>query len=216
MTTTPPETSDREYSAHELLRMDEQEARSTLTVNQFKRWEGVNDLHEQADENTAEWVEQAETVTDIAVHADMEQLGTEVDLFGNDVLVYVHDNDREFRNAVERLEREMEAVHGVEGLQDVETMDKDEVDALDDEEQRVLTDGMLDMLDVVLRRWNGHEWQTLPEDKRLAVLSQYAEEVGVYGVVAGWVRIGTAIREDQEEVFGAVESFRGETGTGDN
>lgn len=201
-----------EYSAGELRRMDEETARATLTVNQYERWEQIQDLHDQADETRERWADEEERVQDIAVHADIEQLGTEVDLFGNDVLVYIHDNDREFQNAAERLENNITDGDMIETVDDLEGLDSENVDDLSDDDQEALVDGLLDMLDTILRQWNGHEWQSLPEDTRLTILNRWASEVGVYGVLAGWVRIATALRDDQEQLMEAVDSFRGASG----
>ncbi len=99
-------TGNDRRSITELRRMDEQEARQSLTVAEYERWESINQLHDEAEETREQWEEEEQEVSDLVVRADPEQLGTEVDLFGNDVLVRVDSEDRRFREAAESLSDE--------------------------------------------------------------------------------------------------------------
>lgn len=189
-------TDGNEYTAYELREMDEQTARQTLTVAQFERWEKIQSLHDEAEETRERWEEQAEEVAEIAVHADVEQLGTEVDLFGNETIVHIDSADDEFRETAERLDDyfgEFEA---------------EEIDELGEDRQEEIADGLTDMLGCVLERWNGHDWEDLPPDVRRDVLAQCREKWGVDGLLLAWVDIAAAVNEDREEKLDVIEKFR--------
>ena len=197
---TSPQADDRDrIPAHELRRMDEETARSTLTVNQYERWEKLNDLHAEAAETKEQWADEAERVAEITVSADMEQLGTEVDVFGNDLLVYVDSDDEEVQAIGEDLER-IQAKHDDVPAEEIET-----IPAEDREEMaRVLCR----LLDAILVRWDGVEWADLPEWKRETVLEDARDGWDLDGLLLAWVDIAVAINEDREETMDVIESFR--------
>ena len=95
-----------EYSPSELEAMSDDEARSELTVEQYERREKLLDLLADAAENEQELAADEERVEDLVVHADPEALGTEVDVFGNDLLVQVESDDPAFRAVAEELDDE--------------------------------------------------------------------------------------------------------------
>lgn len=186
----------REYAVHELLDMDEQTARESLTVNQYERWEKLTDLHEEAEQTKAEWDQQAETVEELTVHADPEQLGTAVDVFGNDLLVHIDSEDSDFRAAAERLE-------------DIQTETPDDESAnIDPERVDAAADALTAMLDTVIVRWNGHNWRGLTDDRRAAILDDAREKWGADGLLLAWMDIGAAVAEDREERVDVIEKFR--------
>lgn len=186
-----------ERSTLELRQMDEETARNTLTVAEYERWEQLHELMDGAAETRERWAEEDELVADLTVHADMEQLGTEVDLFGNDVLVHIDSEDREFRAATDRVD----SIIG--------DTDPEEIDELDDEATAKAADALVEMLDTVLVRWNGHEWGALDDDTRASVLQSARAKWGVDGLLLAWFDIAAAVREDREERVEAVDSFRG-------
>lgn len=192
-----------DYTPTELREMGDDEARSTLTVDQYERREKLNDLLAEADETRERIDEQNERVESLTVHADPEQLGTEVDLFGNDVLVHIDTDNDEFREAAEALE-------------ELEPDDRTEIDALDDDLRERMGEKLTTMLDAVLVRWNGHEWGDLPADDRAGVLADAREKWGLDGLMLAWADIGAAVGEDREERVGVVDSFRGEGRGRDN
>lgn len=192
------ETDDgREWTPGQLLDMDEQTARSELSPEQFERWHKLHDLNDDAEQTKFEWQQESKRVQELTVNADMQQLGTEVDLFGNDVLVHIDSGNREFRRAADRLE-------------DAETDldDRAEVDALPEEQQEEIARALQDMLDAVLVEWNGQRWSDLSDAERGAVLDQCREKWGVNGLMLAWVRIAKAANEDREETEELIESFR--------
>lgn len=198
MTTQPPDAPDHEFGAHELLRMDEAEARQTLTVAQFERWESIQDIHDDADERQAEWDAQAETVADITVNADMEQLGTRVEIYGNDLLVHADPEAPKFREAVDRLEGEFGDIEGSDVAED----------ELDPDRAGEYAEHMLTLLDAVLVKWGDTRWEDIPTDEREATLGEVRSKWGVAGLMQAWGDIAVAIREDHEEVVGDLEKFR--------
>jgi len=189
-------TTDDRRSITELKRMDEAEARSTLTVDEFERWEKLTELHDEADATREQWADEDAIVAELTVHADKEALGTSVEVFGNDLLVHVDPEDDTLVAAHDRLE----ALRGE---------DEADEDLLDDETRREVGDALTTMLDAVLERWNGHDWGDLPEDDRDAVLAETREKWGIDGLMQAWVHIAAAVREDREEHLSVVESFRG-------
>lgn len=183
-----------EYSVTELLDMGERTARQSLTYDQYQRWEKLNDLHDQAEETRQEWAEEDERVGEIVVHADREELGTRVDLYGNDVLVHVDPEDADVREAARALDDEFGEREEV----------PDDAEAIDR-----LAGLLLDLFDAVLLEWNGTDWAELPADARQDVLTDAREKWGIEGLLLAWADIAAAVEEDREERLDVVESFRG-------
>lgn len=192
--------TDREYSNADLLSMDEQTARDTLTVNQFERWEKLSDLHAEADDTRDQWADEDERVAEITVSADMDALGTEVNVYGNDLLVHIDSDDPDVQAAVEDLQAFRDD-HGDIG-------DSDDLDAFDAGVRDRLASLLVDVFDAVLVRWDGTEWADLTTEQRRAVLTDARREWGLDGLLMAWVDIQIAVREDQEEKVDVIESFR--------
>lgn len=195
--------SSLEYTPRELRAMDEDEALSTLTVAQYERWQGIQDLYDDVEETEAEWDAQAETVAEVTVEADMEALGTRVDVFGNDLLVHADTESTGFRNAAQRLDDEFGDIEG------------DQLEDVDDGRVDALANHLLDMLDAVLVEWDGTDWDALDEDGRQGVLQSARSKWGVDGLMLAWGEIAVAIREDREETVGRIEKFRNPERRGD-
>lgn len=191
-----------EFTPGQLRRMDDDEARRELTVEQYERREKIIALHEGADEQEREWADEDRRVEELTVHADPDQLGTPVDVYGNDLLVKVNPEDEGFREAATYLEDQYGDV-GVE-----EAVDLDEA-ATEDIAAR-----MLQMLDACLLRWNGTDWSDLPEDTRRDTLDAAYGKWGLDGLMAGWADIVVAINEEREEQLDVIESFRNPEGRG--
>jgi hypothetical protein len=201
-----------DYTPRELAEMDEDEARNTLTVAQFERWEGLQDLFDEQADTEEEWEQQEETVQEVTVSADMEQLGTHVEVYGNDLLVRADPDSSEFRSAIDALDDEF-------GDIEVADEDADGADAFGDvDRERLddLADHLLEMLDSVLVKWDGARWAGLPSEQRDTILAESRAKWGVDGLLLAWGDIVTAIREDHEGTVSQLESFRGAEGRGDN
>lgn len=189
------------YSVSELRAMDEQTARQTLTVEQYERWDSLQDLYDQAEANRDRFAREDDQVHDLTVHADPEALGTDVQLYGNDLLVHLDSDDPTFR-----------AVH--DEYQDlVGDTDEGEADLEALEENReAVADAIIELFDCLLVRWNGTDWERLSPKQRRGVLADAREAWGFDALVLGWGEVMAAIRETREQQAEAVESFRGETG----
>lgn len=185
-----------DWTVSELLAMDEQQARTTLPVAQYERWEKLQELHEQADETRQEWADQSETVQELTVHADPEKLGTRVDVFGNDVLVHIDNEDPEFRAAADRLD---------EIRNDVP--DEDVAD-IDPDDAQGAGDALVEMLSASIVEWNGHAWADLREDQRADVMADAREQWGIDGLLLAWVEIAGAVSQDREQRVSVIEKFR--------
>lgn len=192
---------DREYTPGQLRQLDRDEARETLTVDQFERWEQLDELDEQAAETEQEWSDQRETVTDLVVHADRDALGTAVDIYGNDLLVRVHSENDQFRAAAEGLE----ATFGDEEAS---------LDDLSDADREDLAGHLIDMLDAVLLEWNGTPWDSVPEPERYEILTQARGKWNLDGLLLAWFDIADAINDEREDQMEVVDSFRGARGGG--
>jgi len=178
-------------SITELREMDENEARSTLTVNEFERWEELQELLEGAEETREKWRNEDEQVVDLTVNADMEQIGTRVDLYGNDVLVDVDPTDRHLRNELNALEREFDA--------------DDEIDDLDQEEIDNLARTAQDILSTIIVKWGD---KRLSDDEKEAVLNEAREKWGIRALVMAVAGAVEATVEEQDERTEAIDSFR--------
>jgi len=189
-------SADTEYSAVDLRRMDKETARNTLTVTEYERWEKIQQLDDEAEETREQWADEEDTVAEITVNADMEQLGTELDLYGNDVLVHVDSQNT-------ALEDHADAVDDILG-----DVDPEDVDSLTQSDLDDVLGHLLDMLDIALVRWNGTEWADLPEDARADTLARIGESWGVEAVLMAWFDIAEAMHAEREEKVSAIESFR--------
>jgi hypothetical protein len=190
--------TDTEYTPGQLRQMDESTARSTLTVDQFERWEKIQDLYDDAEETREQWADADETVTEISVSADPEALGTHVDVFGNDLLVHIDAEDDRLRAVAGELDGfDLEAEDG-EGYAVPEDADID-----------ALAEALTNLLDLVIVRWDGTVWADLAQPERDTVLADARAGWGVDGLLLAWVDIMAAVNEDRQERMGAIESFHG-------
>lgn len=193
------------YSMAELEAMSEQEAKDTLTVTEFEQWEQLQELFEQDRETREQWEQASETVADVAVKADMEQLGTKVDLWGNPVVVHLDPGDRHLQQRVQRFEDR----HGEHAGEDIDDLDDVDTDAI--------AESVKHLLDVLLVEWDGTKWHQLPEydsDEYHPVLDVAEDKWGLAGLVDGVVRVLETAYEEQQQRMEEIESFLGEAGAG--
>jgi len=198
--------SGPERTRRELRDMDEQTARNSLTVAEFERWERIQDLYEQREDTLEEWDDQEQTVADVTVHADAETLGTDINLYGNDLLVRVRPGSRRLQQVRGRLD---------DNDINLDNPDADDVDDIDEETQAAITDALTTLLDAILVRWNGTDWRDLPGHEREAILDEARQAWGLDGLLFGVVQIIRAVHEDQNRRVEDVKSFLGEAGAGD-
>jgi len=197
-------TDDSEYSAFDLRDMEEETAWDELSREESEQWEKIQELYDGVEETEQQFEREAEAVADVTVSADMTDLGTEVSVFGNDLLVYADLESPEFRDATERLESEF-------GDITVENPDAEDEAAFGDVADERLDDmaaHLVEMLDTVLVRWDGTEWDSLSDGQRETILQQARASWGITGLLKAWGEITLAIREDYDELEARVESFR--------
>ena len=199
--------SGPDYTRRELREMDEQTARNTLTVAEFERWERIQDLYEQREDTLDEWDSQEQTVADVTVHADAETLGTEIDLYGNELLVRVRPASRRLQQVRGRLE---------DNDVDLDNPDAEAVADIDEETQEAIADALTALLDAILVRWNETDWRDLSTKQRDAILADARQAWGLDGLLFGVVQVIRAVHEDQNRRVQDVKSFLGEAGAGDN
>ena len=189
-------------STARLKRMDEETARQTLTVAEYERWEGVQELHQQADEQRQEWADHDELAMDVTVHADLEDLWVDVELYGNDLQVYADPEDDDLRETAEELQTRFEDV------------DPEDIDDFDPERVHELGHVLEDYFNSILRTWNGERWQELFDDQRIQILTTARDKWGTKAMTYALIKCATKIAEQQDEYVAAIESFRGSEGRG--
>jgi len=189
---TPPE-----FSAVDLKQMDRAEARERLPPDEFERWERVTDLSDAADERAVAFDDADETATRVTVTADMETLGTDVDLYGNTLTVYLDPTDERLTDAVERLDEEFGGI------------DKSDLNSLTDTDAEAVGEALEDMLRSAIVAWDGEAFDDLPAGEPLAIVQQAREKWGLMATFEGLMTIIDACNEAQEERFEAIDSFRG-------
>ena len=191
-------SADSEYSTLDLRQMDRETAERELTKLQFDRWEKLHELKAGAEETRERFAQEDELVTDLTVTADMADLGTEVDLYGDTALVHLDSDNEQFIDAAESLDAEFPDA------------DKSDVPEMDDEDREVIASRAMEMLDAMLVRWNGTEWASVPEHEQQALLETLRQEWGIDALFLSIFKCADAIQEDREEQVEAIESFRGE------
>jgi len=185
------------WSVLELRQMDRDEARQTLPVAEFERWEQLHELEQGADETRERWAEEDREVQALAVNADPERLGTAVDLFGNDVLVHVESDDPAFTDAVESLQ---------DLLGDDVDDPKAEIETL--QENRAETvECFIDILDAVILRWQGTDWDDVDPATRHETLRQAADKWGLDAMFVAVMRIFSAVSEDRHPLRQRLAGF---------
>lgn len=179
----------------ELREMSEEEARNELTVVEYERWEKLHELEEGAEETREEWEREDEVVSDVVVHADKEALGTEVELYGDTVLVHVNSESRGLQQTVKKIEAFEE--------------DLTDPDEFGEAEAERVTELLIEFFDEILVRYNDTEWASLSAAERESVLHRARSAWGLDAFILAYIDVMEAIHEDREERVGAVESFLG-------
>lgn len=192
----PAELLGDRRPASELRAMDEQTARTELAIDELQRWRKVNDVHDAAAATRSEWADQEQAVTDIVVTADIEDLGTHVDIYGNDLLVRLDAEDADLRAEAQYLEDE----YGDTAADEVPDMDDATIDDI--------AESFLVMLDRVIRRWDGTPWRPLREGKRERILRDAREAWGIDGLLLAWGDIVAAVEADREERVDVIDGFQ--------
>jgi len=194
-----PQTS--EHNAVELREMDEETARNTLTVAEYERRERICNAYEQAEQTREERDEQERRVQDIVVRADTDALVTEVDIFGNEVGGRINPEDDALRELAARMDDEY-------GDIDPGDIGEESIDGVDDAAVEEIVADLIDLLDIIIVRWNGTAWDDLDAEHRRAILHDAREAWGLDGFFVALLELVEAIEADQEERFEVVDGFR--------
>lgn len=202
--------SDAEYTTLDLRQMGREEAMDTLTGRQFERWKSLHESVANAEENREAFREAEHDTHDILFNADASDIAAEIELFGNDVLVYYGPEDPRLREAVS-------------GLMDSAGVDPDDADSLsaDDIDDDMIDDAkdtLVDILDIALVEWNGHAWDELDDHVRSDILARVAtprpDGWGVAGLMDAVVQTITAVEERRDSRMETIRKFRDETRRG--
>ena len=185
-----------DYSAMDLRDMDRAEADQRLDDADLARWKDVQELTNAADERAEQFAENEQTVHSVVVDADLSDLGTDVDLFGNTLTVYLDSDDDRLHDAVERLEDEFGDVS------------QDDLGTLDKSDRTAIGNALEDILLSAIVAWDGQAFDDLPADEPLAIVQTAREKWGLTATFEAVMRIIDACNEAQEERFEAIDSFR--------
>ncbi len=92
-----------EYSIEELKTMPAEKANTVLSDSDFKRWQKIRDLEEEADENKKDLEKSYRKAFDSLVNKDEESVTREIEYLGNEI-EYVFDMNREQENLIKQIE----------------------------------------------------------------------------------------------------------------
>ena len=180
----------------ELRRMDRETARAELTVPEYERWDALHDRLDGAEQTRDEWADADETALDVTVHADDEELGETVGVFGNELLVRIDPEKPGLRKRANALRDEF----GDE---------ERDIDDLDDIDADRLANRVVDLYDEIVIAWNGTRLETMSAAERETLFETVREKWGLRGLFLGLADIIAGVEKGQQERLEAVESFRG-------
>ena len=200
-----------ERTITELRRMDEQTAKQTLTVAEYKRWEAVNERLDEHEAALDRWEDTREEATDIMLRADTGDLAESVTVFGNPLEVYYAPDDPRLREQVDRLGDvfgvDMAAV--AEGEESVDGLSTDDLDdgVIDD-----ALDILADLITIAIVEWDGTRWDDLTDADRQAIHDLITADPpdgwGVAGAMDAWVEISVAVEDTRDERLERIQKFR--------
>lgn len=190
-------TNPGRKTPNELRSMSEEEAEMWLDGDEYDRWERLHRLDAQRKETQAEWDEQEQKTVATLVKADMGDLTTDLDIYGNDVSVLVN-LDREQRALMRAIQDKYA------GVEDIEDLTETEIDALESM--------LADWIEVVVHEFNGTKLDDLSEEKRRTLTLQMVEKWGLRATMMAMVDIIEAINVQDEQTMEMVEKFRGTSG----
>jgi len=210
--TAEPDESDSPITITELRAMDEQTARQSLTVDEFERWESVNEHLDQHEQRKQEWAENDQAVTDMLTN-DASAIASEVELFGDVAAVYYDPEDSRVRNVADRL--------GEAAGVDIESVDEADLSAEDIDESQIeaVKEVLADFVGLTLVEWNNNTWGDIPVSKREQIKAQMQQSRpngwGLLGLMDALNQIIVAVEADRDERLGMVEKFRNPERRGD-
>jgi hypothetical protein len=206
---TNTDTDDDSLTFVEYRRMDEAEARSQLTVDQFEEWQAVNDQLDEHEQALDRWDDTREEATDVLVRTDPSAYAADVTVWGNDLSVYYAPDDPRLRETVEGLADvfDIDAEDAAEG--DIDDIHAEDVAAEDvDTAKGVLAD----LVCLACQTWNGTAWDDLGDADRQAIRDALVTDPpdgwGLAGLMDAWTEIQVAVEDARTERLERVEKFR--------
>ena len=200
-----------EHTITDLRRMDESEARQSLTVTEYERWEAVNDRLDEHAEALDEWDDTRQEATDIMLRADTADLAESVTVFGNPLSVYYAPDDPRIREQADRL-GDAFGVDIEDAGDDPDVADGLSTDDLDDEVIDDVKDILADLLSVAIVEWDGTKWGDLSDADREAIhglmTADPPEGWGVAGLMDAWVEVAVAVENNRDERLERIQKFR--------
>lgn len=190
-------TNPGRKTPNELRAMSEEEAEMWLDADEYDRWERLQRLDSQREETKAEWDRQEQETVETLVKADMGELTTDLNIYGNDISVLVN-LDREQRHLMRAIQ---EKYAGVEGIEDLTETELDALESM-----------LADWLEVIIHEFNGTRLVDLDADERRTLTLQIVEKWGLRATMMAMVDIIEAINTQDQETMEMVEKFRGASG----
>lgn len=183
-----------EVSFGELREMTREEAAERLDQHDLERWEAYHELRSRKEETAERFQDDDALAIDTLVQADMGELTTDLDLYGNEVSVVIELDERQ-QSLLRNVEREYDDI-------DLDDPGEDAIDAVRDVMERFIA--------TVVVGFNGVEVRDLEEVKRLTLAAECVDKWGLRGTFHAVVKIVEATREMDEDRVGSIESFRPE------
>ena len=189
---------------------DREEAYRRLSGPDFERWEKLQELEAAAEQNKRQMQEDAAVATDAIVRADVSDLATEVNVFGNALLCYYDPESQQVREAAERVGE----VCGVDADEPGD-LEGASVDDVDDSDIPAIKGALVDLITAALVEWNGERWTDMTRDKQATietVIKQSPENGGwgVAGLMDAFVEIYVTVEDNRNERLERIEKFRNE------
>jgi len=202
--------TDSGRSITALRQMDEPEARRTLTMAEYERWESVNKHLDEAEEVRKEWAENEREATDILSRADPTWLASDIEMWGNELSVYYGPEDERLREAIDGLGDAVGVdLEAVDDMADEELPDADDVD---DEAIEDVKAALAELIGVAIIELNGTRWADLDADARADILESIAEPRpdgwGLAGLMDAWTEIQVTVEENRDDRLERVKKFR--------
>ncbi len=186
------------YTAMDLRDMSRAEAEQQLDAEGMERWEEVQELTAAANERQQELADAERTVESVVVSSDLSELGADVDIYGNDLTVYLDADDERLHSALEQLDDEFGDVS------------RDDLPELDAEDRETIGTALDDILLSAIMAWDGERFADLPDGEPLAIVRTARSKWGLTATFEAVMQIVAACNEAQEERFEAIDWFRGE------
>lgn len=199
----------------DLKEIDDREvAYRKLSGPDFERWEKLKELERNAEENKRQMQEDAAVATDVIVRADVSDLGTEVEVFGNTLSCYYDPESQQIRDAAEQVGE----VCGVDA-DDPGDLEGASVDDVADDDIPAIKSALVDLITAAIVEWRGTPWDSLEDDTKTEIRETIkrppeAGGWGVAGLMDAFVEIYVTVEDNRNDRLERIQKFRNETRRG--